>query len=113
MNAFVMNTGRKRQEGMKGINVIHTPQSVTDVHGKGYVTVTLQRTRSASRVSDPGSYRQCQQYIPPCPEPVAARMTRAVGCRSAHLGPHRVPHEMVIVGEGVGGNQSLQLVMLT
>jgi hypothetical protein len=55
MNAFVMNTGRLRQEDMKGINVIQTPQSDTDVPGKGYVTVMLQRTRSARSVSETGS----------------------------------------------------------
>ncbi|WP_455430372.1 hypothetical protein [Paracerasibacillus soli] len=43
------------REDMKGINVIQTPPSDTDVHGKGYVTVTLQRTRSARSVSETGS----------------------------------------------------------
>jgi len=52
MNAFVMNTGRQRREDMKGINVIQTPQSDTDVPGRGYVTVTFQRTRSAKSVNE-------------------------------------------------------------
>ena len=40
-------------------------------------------------------------------------MTKAILCLFVHLVTHRLPREMVIVGEGVGGNQSLQLMMWT
>ena len=40
-------------------------------------------------------------------------MMKAIWCLFAHLATHRLPHEMAIVGEGVGGNQSLQLIMWT
>ncbi|MBM7713323.1 hypothetical protein JOC94_000289 [Bacillus thermophilus] len=40
-------------------------------------------------------------------------MTKAISCLFAPLVTHRLLLEMVIVGEGVGGNQSLQLMMWT
>src|SRR5699024_11392226 len=107
MNAFVMNTGRQRREDMKGINVIQTPQSDTDVPGRGYVTVTLQRTRSARNVSEMGSWLQCKKYTTSYRCQEVERMTKAISCLFAPLVTHRLLLEMVIVGEGVGGNQSL------